>query len=74
MVKEKKRATNEESNKSKLLALLKEIKEEIKERDDHIREELRWRDTHLEEQINKRKDNLVEALHHRDEGERSWLT
>ena len=40
----KKRATTEESINSELLAMLKEMNEEIKERDEKIKEELRWRD------------------------------
>ena len=51
--KEKKRATTKESSNSELLAMLKEMKEEMKERDEHIRGELRWRDEHLEEKIKK---------------------
>ena len=58
----KRRATNKESSNSKLLTLVKEINEEIRERDEHIREELRWRDNHLEDQIKKRENLLTTAL------------
>ena len=37
----KRKATNEESSNSKLLTLLKEINEEMRERDEQIKEELR---------------------------------
>ena len=35
--------------------MLKEMKEELKDRDEKIREELRWRDNYLEDQIKKEK-------------------
>ena len=53
------RATSEDSSNSKLLSMLKEIKEEIRERDEQIREELRWRDNHLEDQMKKRENTLA---------------
>ena len=49
----KQRAGIKESSTSKLLVILKEMKEEMRERDGQLREELRWRDTHLEYQIGK---------------------
>ena len=42
----------EANNNSELLTLLKEMKEERRERDGQVREELKWRDNHLEDQIN----------------------
>ena len=69
----KKRAETEESNTSKLLNLLMEMKAEMKERDEQIREELRWSDNHLEDQIKKRENNLVAALQQRDEDWREEL-
>ena len=54
----KMRATTEESSNSELLAMLKDIKEELKERDEKIREELRWRDNFLEDQIKKKRKHL----------------
>ena len=50
----KQKATTEESSTSELPPLLKEMKEEMMERDEKMREELRWRDNHLEYQIKKR--------------------
>ena len=63
----KMRAPTENSSNSELLAMLKEIKEELKERDEKIREELRWRDNYLEDQIKKRENTLAAALKQRDE-------
>ena len=54
MSKGKKRATTEDSSNSELLAMLTEMKEELKERDGKIREELRLRDKYLEDQIKKK--------------------
>ena len=51
----KRRATTKDSNTSELLAMLKEMKEELKERDEKIREELRLRDNCLEDQIKKKR-------------------
>ena len=51
MSKGKRRATTEDSSNFELLAMLKDMKEELKERDEKIREELRWRDNYLEDQI-----------------------
>ena len=58
----KKRATTEERNNFELLALLKEMKKEIRERDEQIREELKWRDNHLEDKIKKRENSIAAAL------------
>ena len=63
----KNRATIEASSNSKLLTLLKEMKEEMRKRHEQIREELRWRDNHLEDQIKKRENTLAAALQQRDE-------
>ena len=63
----KNRATTEDSNNFELLAILKEMKEELKERDEKIKEELRWRDSFLEDQIKKRENTLVAAFKQRDE-------
>ena len=54
--KRKRRATTKDSSSSKLVAMLKEMKEELKERDENIREELRWKDNYLEGQIKKIKN------------------
>ena len=62
----KRRAKIGESCNFELLNLLKNMKVEIRERDEHIREELRWRDNHLEDQIKKRENNLTSALQQRD--------
>ena len=56
------RAIIEASNISELPALLKEMNEEMRERDEQIREKLRWRDNHLEDQIKNRKNTLAAAL------------
>ena len=45
------RATTKDSNNYELLAMLKEMKEELKERGEKIREKLRWRDNYLEDEI-----------------------
>ena len=58
----KKRATTNDSNNSELLAMLEEMKEELKERDGKIREELRWIDNYLEDQIKKKENTLVATL------------
>ena len=50
----KQRVEVEESINSELLILLKEMKAEIKERDEQNKEELRWRDNHLKDQMMKR--------------------
>ena len=62
----KQRAATEESNTSKLLVLLNEMKEKMKERDEKLREELRWRDIHVEEKIRKKEETLIVALQERD--------
>ena len=51
----KMRATTEDSNNSELPAMLKEMKEQLKERDEKIREELRWRYNYLEDEIKEKK-------------------
>ena len=61
----KKRATIEDTSNSELLSMLKDMREDLEERDEKIREELRLRDEHLEDQINKREDALTTALKQR---------
>ena len=56
------RATTEDNNNSEFLAMLKDMKEELKERDEKIKEELRWRDKYLEDQIKKRDNTLAASL------------
>ena len=51
MSKGKRRPTTEDSSNFELLAMLKDMTEELKERDEKIREKLRWRDNYLEDQI-----------------------
>ena len=69
-----KQITETEANSnSELLTLLKEIKEERRERDGQVRGELKWRDNHLEDQINKRENSLAVALQQRDEEWREEL-
>ena len=63
----KQNAATEENNTSKLLSLLKEMKEEMRGMDAQMREELRWRDMYLEDQIKKRENTLAAALQQRDE-------
>ena len=58
----KKKIVIDESNISELLALLKEMKEEMREIDEQIREELRWRDNHLEDQIKKRENTQAATV------------
>ena len=58
----KKRATTEESNNYELLAMINEMKEELKERDEKIREELRWKDNYFEDQIKKKDNTLATTL------------
>ena len=58
----KHKATPKESSTSKRLSLLKEIKEEMGERDEQMREELRLRDNHHEDKIKKRDNTLATAL------------
>ena len=53
----KQRAENKESSASKLLILLKEMKEEMRKM-----EELRWRDNHLEDQIKEREHSSSNPL------------
>ena len=45
----KRKVEVEERNTAKLLFVLKEMKDEMRERDEHLREVLRWRDNHLDE-------------------------
>ena len=63
----KKRATIEDNNNFELLAMLKERKEELKERDEKIRKEIRWRDNYLEDEIKRRENTLAATLKKRDE-------
>ena len=63
----KRRAAVEEISTTELLSLLKEMKEEVRERDEQIREELRWRNIHLDEQLKKRENTLTTALQQRDD-------
>ena len=56
----KHRVAMEESSNSNLLVVLKEMKEQMRERDKKMRGELRWIDNHLEDQI-KKKENTIEA-------------
>ena len=52
----------EESSNATLIALLQEMKAEIKEREDHNREEMRCRDNNLQELMKKREEDLTVAL------------
>ena len=45
----KRRAEVEERSTNELLSLLKEMKNEIRGRDEKLKEELRWRDNHFDE-------------------------
>ena len=58
----KQRAETKKSSAFELLSLLKEMKSEMKERDEQIRDKLKWRDKHLEDQIRKRENALAVAL------------
>ena len=58
-------AETESSSNSELLALLEEMKEEMKERDEQIREELRWRENHNEDQIKKKENTIATTLQQR---------
>ena len=51
----KRRATSEEISNLELLILLKEMRDEMKGRDEQLKEEHRWRDNHLDEE-NKRRE------------------
>ena len=65
--KEKKRAPTKDRNKLELLAMLKEMKEEMKESDEKIKEEIRWRDKNMEDHINEREATLAAYIKYRDE-------
>ena len=41
---------------------MKEMRDEMKRRDDQLREELRWRDNHQYEQSKKKGDELIVDL------------
>ena len=56
----------EKSNNSELLKLIKEMRDEMRGRDEQLWEELRWRDNHLDEENKKRENNLTVALQQRD--------
>ena len=53
----KKRAEAEESNTSKLLILMKEMRDGMRGKDEKLKDEIRWRDNHLDEQ-NKKRENF----------------
>ena len=55
----KQRVEAEESNNFELLNLMREMRDEMRGRDEHIREELRWRDNHQEEENKKRENSLT---------------
>ena len=63
----------EESSTSKLLLLLKDMREEMRGKDEQLREELKWRDNHLDEQNKKRENILIAALQRRDDKWREEL-
>ena len=69
----KRRATTEDNSNSELLAMLKEMKEELKEREEKIREELMWRDNYLEGQIKQKENTLATSLKQRCEQWREEL-
>ena len=58
----KRRAKVQESNNSKLLSLLIEMRDEMRRRDEQFREELRWRDNNQVEENKKREKNLATLL------------
>ena len=58
-------ATSEESSNRELLILLKEMRDEMRGKDEQLREDLRWRETHFEEELKKKDDNLTAALQQR---------
>ena len=52
--------------------MLKEMKEELKERDEKIREELRWRDNYLEDEIKKIQHLSSNPQVEMRNGEKNW--
>ena len=58
----KRRVEAEGSSTTELLFLLKEMEDEMRERDEQLKEKLRWRDNHLDEQKNKRENSLAATL------------
>ena len=62
----KQRAKTKENSTSELLLLLKEMREEMRGRDELFKEELRWRDNHLDES-NKKREHSDAALYQRDD-------
>ena len=69
----KQRAEEEKIITSKLLILIKELRDEMRGRDEQLKKELRWRDNHLDDQIKKRENNLIVALQQRDDEWREEL-
>ena len=62
----KERAEEQENNIFELLTLIKEIRDEMRGRDEQLREELRWRDNHQDEETWKKENNLTKSLQQRD--------
>ena len=62
----KRRVEAKENYNTEMLSLLKEMREELKQRDEQLKEELRWRDTHIEEKLKNKEDNLTATLQQRD--------
>ena len=63
----KQRAKSVGSINSKLLVLMKEMREEMRIRDERLKEELRWRDSNQVAENKKIKENLASLIQQRDE-------
>ena len=63
----KQRAEAEESSSFELLVLMKEMRKEMRRRDEQLKEELRWRDDNQATKNKKRKENLAALLQQRGE-------